>query len=65
MMYVQRQVVNYDLLVVMNGHKALCLPLFAAAEVCYSGIAGCVQCSVRDKHNKGFNLNMQFMRVAG
>lgn len=29
-MYVQRQGVNYDLLVVMNGHKALCLPLCAA-----------------------------------
>lgn len=33
MMYAQRQVVNYDLLVVMNGHEALRLPLFAAAEV--------------------------------
>lgn len=33
MMYSQHQVVNYDLLVGMNGHQALCLPLFAAAEV--------------------------------
>lgn len=44
MMYARRQVVNYDLLVVMNGHKALCLPLFAAAEACCSAISVCVCC---------------------
>lgn len=42
MMYAQRQVVNHDLLVVMNGHKALCLPVFAAAETCCSVIPVCV-----------------------
>lgn len=46
MIYAQRDVVNYDLLLVMNGHKALCLPLFAAAEAfgfC-SVISVCVCC---------------------
>lgn len=36
--YAQNQSVDYDLLAVMNGHKAHCLPLFATDEVCFSVI---------------------------
>lgn len=59
MMYARRQVVNSDLLVVMNGRKALCLPLFAAAELCCSVISDCVCCSEADEQRVGFYVNMQ------
>ena len=69
MIYAQRQVVNYELYLVMNGHTALCLPLFAAAEAFgfSSVISVCVRCPdnrvyLRQTHKRreGMYLNMPF-----